>query len=279
MNELLLPIKNEIITAIEKDQITLPTLPEVALQVREAAADPDIDVNKLSGVITNDAALTARIIKVANSPLLRASRAIEDLKMAVSRLGIDYTANLATGLAMQQMFQATSDIIDEKMREVWNSSTEVAGISHVLARHYTSLKPDQATLAGLIHKIGVLPVLTYAEDNRKLLKDIPMLDELIAMSYPEIGSKILQVWDFPEALRRVPEEHLQFDRVVDSVDYSDVVLVANLQSYVGTEHALTQMDWSSISAFNRLGLSHEINTHEAEDLSEDMEAAMALLQG
>ena len=98
MNELLLPIKNEIITAIEKDQITLPTLPEVALQVREAAADPDIDVHKLAAVITNDAALAARIIKVANSPLLRASRAIEDLKMAVSRLGIDYTANLATGL-------------------------------------------------------------------------------------------------------------------------------------------------------------------------------------
>jgi len=63
------------------------------------------------------------------------------------------------------------------------------------------------------------------------------------------------------------------------VDYFDVVLVANLQSYVGTEHALTQTDWSSISAFNRLGLSQEINTHEAEDLSEDMEAAMALLQG
>ncbi|MEH6556448.1 MAG: HDOD domain-containing protein [Oceanicoccus sp.] len=278
MNELLLPIKNEIIIAIEKDQITLPTLPEVALQVREAAADPDIDIKKLSDVITNDAALTARIIKVANSPLLRASRAIEDLKMAVSRLGIDYTANLATGLAMQQMFQATSDIIDEKMREVWNRSTEVAGISHVLARHYTKLKPDQATLAGLVHKIGVLPVLTYAEDNRKLLKDIPMLDELIEMSYPEIGSKILAAWEFPEALRLVPEEHVQFDRVVDAVDYSDVVMVANLQSYIGTEHPLTQMDWSSISAFSRLGLSHEINTHEVEDLSDDMEAAMALLQ-
>jgi HD-like signal output (HDOD) protein len=278
MNELLLPIKNEIIIAIEKDQITLPTLPEVALQVREAAADPDIDIKKLSDVITNDAALTARIIKVANSPLLRASRAIEDLKMAVSRLGIDYTANLATGLAMEQMFQATSDIIDEKMRDVWNRSTEVAGISHVLARHYTKLKPDQATLAGLVHKIGVLPVLTYAEDNRKLLKDIPMLDELIEMSYPEIGSKILAAWEFPEALRLVPEEHVQFDRVVDAVDYADVVMVANLQSYVGTEHPLTQMDWSSISAFSRLGLSHEINTHEVEDLSDDMEAAMALLQ-
>jgi len=278
MNELLVSIKNEIITAIEKDQITLPTLPEVALQVREAAADPDIDIKKLSSVITNDAALTARIIKVANSPLLRASRAIEDLKMAVSRLGIDYTANLATGLAMEQMFQATSDIIDEKMREVWNRSTEVAGISHVLARHYTKLKPDQATLAGLVHKIGVLPVLTYAEDNRKLLKDIPLLDELIDMSYPEIGSKILAAWEFPEALRLVPEEHVQFDRQVDAVDYADVVMVANLQSYVGTDHPVTQMDWSLISAFNRLGLSHEINTHEVEDLSDDMEAAMALLQ-
>lgn len=278
MNEAILQIKNEIITAIENDQLVLPTLPEVALQVREAAADEDIDVKKLSGVITNDAALSARIIKVANSPLLRGSQAIEDLKMAVSRLGINYTANLATGLAMEQMFQATSDIIDEKMREVWTRSTEVAGISHVLARHYAKLQPDQATLAGLVHKIGVLPVLTYAEDNRKLLKDIPMLDRLIEVAYPEIGRKILEHWDFPEALQLVPEEHVHFDRVVSKVDFADVVMVANLQSYLGTDHPLTHMDWSSISAFERMGLSHEVNTHEVEDLSEDMEAAMALLQ-
>ncbi len=278
MNELILPIKDEIIKAIENDQLVLPTLPEVALQVREAAADEDIDIQKLSGVITNDAALSARIIKVANSPLLRASREIEDLKMAVGRLGVDYTANLATGLAMEQMFQATSDIIDEKMREVWTRSTEVAGISHVLTRHYTKLKPDQATLAGLVHKIGVLPVLTYAEDNRKLLKDIPMLEQLIEMAYPEIGRKILEAWDFPELLKLVPEEHVHFDRVVDAVDYADVVMVANLQSYIGTDHPLTHMDWSAISAFDRLGLSHEVNSHEVEDLSADMEAAMALLQ-
>ena len=278
MSEAIIQIRDEIIRAIDNDQLVLPTLPEVALQVREAAADEDIDIQKLSKVITNDAALTARIIKVANSPLLRANRAIEDLKMAVSRLGIDYTANLATGLAMEQMFQATSDIIDEKMRDVWTRSTEVAGISHVLTRHYTKLKPDQATLAGLVHKIGVLPILTYAEDNRKLLKDVPMLDELIDVAHPAIGRRILEAWEFPELLRLVPEEHIHFDREVASVDYADVVMVANLQSYIGTDHPLTQMDWSTISAFDRLGLSHEVNTHEVEDLSEDMEAAMALLQ-
>lgn len=278
MSEMINEIKNEILTAIDKDQLVLPTLPEVALQVREAAADEDIDIAKLSKVITNDAALSARIIKVANSPLLRASQAIEDLNMAVMRLGIDYTANLATGLAMEQMFQATSDIIDSYLRAVWAKSTEVAGISHVLCRHYTKLRPDQATLGGLVHKIGVLPILTFAEDNRKLLRSTELLDQIIEQVHPEIGTRILTKWDFLEELRMVPEEHLHFDRVVDKADYADIVMVANLQSYLGTDHALTQMPWDNISAFERLGLDPQINTHEVEDLSEDMEAAMALLQ-
>lgn len=278
MNPIIEEIRNELLDAISNDKMVLPTLPEVALQVREIAADPNVNVQKLDAVISNDAALTARIIKVANSPLLRARNPIENLKMAVMRLGIDYTANLATGLAMQQMFQATSDIIDKYMRDVWTRSTEVAGISHVLCRHYTKLKPDQATLAGLVHKIGVLPILTYAEDNRRLLKDVTILDQVIDTIHPQIGRKILETWDFPLELQLVPEQHLNFSRDQADVDYADIVMIANLQSYIGTDHPLTQMDWAPISAFQRLGLDPEVNTHEAEDLSADMEAAMAFLQ-
>jgi HD-like signal output (HDOD) protein len=278
MTEMIDQIRRELLHAIETDRMVLPTLPEVALRVREVASDPDADINSLTKVIQNDTALSARIIKVANSPLLRASRAIEDLKMAVSRLGINYTSNLATSLAMQQMFQATSDLIDQRMRDTWTHSTEVAGIAHVLARHYTRLKPDQATLAGIVHRIGVLPILTYAEDNRRLLKDPEALDILIEALHPLIGRKILEAWDFPAELVIVPEQHINFEREVDKPDYADVVMIANLQSYIGTDHALTQMDWSTISAFDRLGLAPEINTHEVEDLSADMEAAMAFLQ-
>ena len=126
MSTLAEKVQRELTDAIENDELVLPTLPEVALRVREAAEDPDISIPALSKVIGNDAALTARIIKVVNSPLLRTSREIDDLQMAVSRLGINYTCNLATGLAMEQMFQATTDIVDRKMREVWNKSTEVA---------------------------------------------------------------------------------------------------------------------------------------------------------
>lgn len=278
MSEQIEQIRGELLRAIETDQLVLPTLPEVALQVREAASDPEVDVGRLTRVIQNDAALSARLIKVANSPLLRASRVIEDLKMAVSRLGINYSSNLAVSLAMQQMFQATSDLVDARMRSVWAQTTEVAGIAHVLARHYTRLRPDQATLAGVVHKIGVLPILTYAEDNRRLLKDADALDALIDNLHPLIGRKILEAWDFPQELTLIPQEHLNFARQPDQVDYADVVMVANLQSHIGSDHPLTRLDWSRISAFDRLGLSPEINTHEVEDLSADMEAAMALLQ-
>lgn len=278
MSETIEQISKELLNALENDQLVLPTLPEVALKVREVSSNPDVDVATLAKVIENDPAISARIIKITNSPLLRASRPIEDLKMAVSRLGINYTTNLATSLAMQQMFQATSDVIDQRMREVWSHSTEVSGIAHVLARHYTKLKPDQATLAGVVHQIGVLPILTYAEDNRRLLKDPVALDELIQTLHPILGRKILEAWDFPDELIVIPEEHLNFAREVNRVDYADVVLVANLQSYIGTEHPLTKLDWSEITAFERLGLEPEVNSMEAEDLSAEMEAAMALLQ-
>lgn len=278
MSEMIEQISKELLNALENDQLVLPTLPEVALKVREVSSNPDVDVTSLAKAIENDPAISARIIKITNSPLLRASRPIDDLKMAVSRLGINYTTNLATSLAMQQMFQATSDVIDQRMREVWSHSTEVSGIAHVLARHYTKLKPDQATLAGVVHQIGVLPILTYAEENRRLLKDPTALDELISTLHPILGRKILQAWDFPDELIIVPEEHLHFTREINRVDYADVVMVANLQSYIGTEHPLTKLDWTEISAFDRLGLEPEVNTLEVEDLSAEMEAAMALLQ-
>ncbi len=278
MSNIVDQIRSELINAIKTDQLTLPTLPEVALQVREVANDPDSSVADLAKVLGNDAALSARVIKVANSPLLRGNQPIEDVKMAVGRLGLNYTANLATGLAMEQMFQATTDIVDTRMREVWAKSTEVAGICHILCKHYTKLGADQATLAGLVHKIGVLPILKFAEEKHtELLENSATLDLVINELHPLIGSLILKTWEFPDHLIIVPKEHINFQRKVDKVDFADLVMVSSLQSYIGTDHPYTQMDWTTISAFDRVGLSPEIDTHEAEDLSAEMEAAMALL--
>ena len=278
MTSLAEKVQQELIQAIENDELVLPTLPEVALKVREAAEDPNVGIADLAKVIGNDAALTARIIKVVNSPLLRTSKEITDLQMAVGRLGINYTANLATGLAMEQMFQATSDVVDKKMREVWNKSTEIAGICHVLCKHYTRLLPDQATLAGLVSQIGILPILTYAEDHSELLADSISLNHVIEAIHPIIGDKILRTWDFPEPIACIPSQFLDFQRNSAKVDYVDIVQVATLQSYLGSEHPYTKLDWSTIPAFAKLGLDPNVDMKEDEDLSDAMEAAMSMLQ-
>ncbi len=264
MSKLAEKVQQELLRAIDNDELVLPTLPEVALRVREAAEDPDISIQDLAKVIGNDAALTARIIKVVNSPLLRTNKEINDLQMAISRLGINYTCNLATGLAMEQMFQATSDVVDRKMREVWTKSTEIAGICHALCRHYTRLAPDQATLAGLVHQIGVLPILTYAEEHSELLADSISLNHVIERIHPIIGDRILKAWDFPAPIAAVPGQHLDFSRDSAKVDYVDIVQVATLQSYLGSQHPYTELDWAIIPAFAKLGLDPKADVKEDE---------------
>ncbi len=267
-------IKNDLIIAINSDKLVLPTLPEAALKVREIAESEDSAIIDLVKVISNDTALSARIIRVCNSPLFRGNRAIENLNMAVSRLGMAYTSNLAMGLAMEQMFQATSEMIDKRMRATWQASIEIAGICHVLAQNYTRLRPEQATLAGLVHLIGVLPVLRYIEDNGIKISGL-VLDEIIAELHPQIGAMILKRWDFPADLQNVPLQYTQFERSHSSADYGDVVMVANLQRIAGTDHPWAQMDWDAIGAFERLGIDSD---SEAENLDAQMAAAMAMLQ-
>lgn len=277
MSTLAETVLDELLEALDNDELILPTLPEVALQVRETAEDPNTSIADLCKVIGNDAAITARLIKVVNSPLLRCSGEVTDLNMAISRLGINYTSNLATGLAMEQMFQATSDVIDQKMRDVWNKSTEIAGICHVLCRHYTNLTPDQATLAGLIHQIGVLPILTYAEESNALLKDAISLSYIIERIHPVIGERILRAWDFTEQIAEVPGNYLDFGRQSSTVDYVDIVQVATLKSYAGSSHPLGQVDWQHVPAFSQLGININ-NLAENDDLSEAIAAARQMLK-
>lgn len=272
-------VLQELVALIKNDEMVLPTLPEVALTARDTAEDPNASAADLAKVINNDAAMTARIIKVANSPIMRGSKEVNDVQMAIARLGMACISNLVTGLAMEQMFQATSDLIDKTMRKSWKHSTEVAGIANVLCRHYTKLKPDQATLAGLVHNIGVLPILTYAENNNQL-NDPITLERVIDKIHPHVGTRILQSWEFPEELVAVPGNFLKFQRDTgsDKPDYADIVTVANLQSYIGSDHPLTTFDWNTVTAFARMGLDPQVDDAEGEDLSDEMEAAMAMLQ-
>lgn len=263
---------NELIDAITNDRLTLPTLPEVALRIRDAVNDPEVNSESLASVIGQDAALAARIIKVANSPLMRGSVVVDNLQLAITRMGMAFVRNLATGLAMEQMFQATHDALDKRLRDSWQHSLEVASISHVLASNFTKLKSDQATLAGLVHEIGILPILTLAEENPAILEHEAVLDKIINRLNGKVGRAILKAWEFPEELLEVPTGCTDFTRNKGAVaDYVDVVTVAKLQSYPEGENPYADVDTSTIPAFQKLGLSHEIDVHHVDELAEELE--------
>lgn len=265
---------NELVDAIKNDRLTLPTLPEVALKIRDAATNPDVTSNSLAGVIAQDAALAARIIKVANSPLLRGAVVVDNLQLAITRMGISFVRNLATGLAMEQMFQATHDAVDKRLRASWEHSLEVASISHVLASNFTKLKPDQATLAGLVHQIGILPILTLAEENPQILEKEAVLDKIIQRLHGKVGRAIMKAWEFPVELLDVPLGCLDFTRnPPGGADYVDVVTVAKIQCYTEENTPYPDLDTDSIPAFSKLGLGGSAEVHLVDSIAEEVEDA------
>jgi HD-like signal output (HDOD) protein len=274
MNPKIEAIRDEILEAIASDELMLPTMPEVAIRLREEANNDNVDAKSIAKIIGNDVALTARVIRVANSPLVRGLQVVEDLQMAISRMGINYASNLAIGIAMEQLFQATSEAVDDRLRETWEHSTEVASLCHVLCRHFTKLSPDQATLGGLVHEIGKLPILTWADDHEW---DEALIDKVCEELHPELGRLILKAWEFPAELLDVPVQCHQFTRVAPKVDYVDVVMVAKLHTYSGSEHPYATMDWSKIYAFENMGIAIDRIEEEGSELLEEISAAKAAL--
>ena len=272
MSNLAHKVQKDLIQAITKDDLVLPTLPEVALNIRKAAENPDISVSNLSKVIGRDTALSARLIKVVNSPLLRATQEVTDLHTAITRLGTNYSSNLAIGLVMEQIFHARSEVVEQKMRDVWRRSLEVAGVSYALCRSHSQLKPDQAALGGLVHQIGVLPILTYAEDHFDLLADPISLNHVIDNIHPIIGERLLRSWDFPDALASVPACFQDFTRVSRSADYIDLVQVATIHIHRHTSHPFSQIDIVDLPAFQQLNLNTAGGL-----LSAQMDEAMTML--
>lgn len=250
MTRLSQKVQEDLLEAIENDDLVLPTLPEVALMIREAAEDSEVSVTRLTHVVGQDPALSARLIKVVNSPMLRASIEASNLQTAINRLGINYTCNLAIGLVIEQIFHARAPAVAQRMREAWKASLEIAGISSELCRRFTSLMPDQAALAGLVHQIGILPILTYAEDRDELLSDPVCLHHVIDHIHPLIGDRILASWDFPPQLASVPSQCLDADRRHDAVDYADLVLLASLLNQPCNSGVERLHD---LPAFQRLG--------------------------
>ena len=263
---------------LNRNRVVLPTLPEVAVQVRKLVNDPATTDRQISRLIGSDPALTARLFKVVNSPLYRSQEKIENLQTAVTRLGRTQVRNLVTSLVMQQLYESKgTQLTKQRLKTLWAHSAKVATLSFVLARRFTKLQPDQAMLGGLIHDIGVLPILRCAEAYPELANDPEALEEVIGELHTIIGPYILDEWNFSPELVAVTSQHEDLQHSDGpEVSYVDVVIVANLHSYLGTQHPLTQKDWSKIPAFTKLGLTPEESISTIESARAELQELRSL---
>ncbi|WP_320824585.1 HDOD domain-containing protein [Reinekea sp.] len=272
MSNLVETVSRDILAALKNDQLTLPSLPEVALKVRDVAERDDATIANLTDVIAQDAALSARIIRVVNSPLLRAPQEVKDLPMAVSRLGMNYTSNLAIGLAMAQMFQATSDMIEQRMRALWQMTGQISSWATVLAGHSKLLAPDEAMLAGLIHRLGALPILAYAEERDDLIQDNISLGRVIDRLHGPLGSAILEKWEFPKKLAEVPRLYRKTDRNLEVPDFAGLITLANLIHNKDVNSGWGLKDWQAVPLFQVF----ELPTDKTDELYVELAERVAL---
>ncbi len=222
--------------SLQSNQLVLPTIPDVSFKIRRAINDEKANSSKIARVVQIDPSITARLIKIANSPLYRGRKPIESCPEALTRLGLNAVQNIVTAFSMKSVFNAKSRLIHHEMVELWRHSSYVAAISAVIAHKIPGFDPDRAMLAGLIHDIGVVPVLVHAENHLDIISRSEDIADAIGQLRVDIGVEIIRQWGFPDDFEEVVINAENWYRNNNApLDYSDIVMIAQLHSYIGTD--------------------------------------------
>jgi len=214
---------------IKQDALVLPTLPEVALKVRRAADDPDVNLGHMGDVIGQDPALSLGMIKVANSALLGRTIKVETVTQAVTRIGLRQIKSIATAMALEQVFVSENDIVAMYMKKSWKKTIDIASVAISLMGVYleknkhTSLTLDTITLAALVHNIGVLPILTEAEQHPDIFANPTFLQQAIIKLSGKIGGAITREWGLSDELTLLAESWSDLTILPKETHYLDFI--------------------------------------------------------
>lgn len=182
----------------------LPSPPGVALQIIELAQDPNADLGATAGIISMDAALSARLLRVANSPLYAGRRRVDNLAQAMTMLGLNATLSLALGFSLVHGLRGDNGTAHEQER-VWRRSVLAALAARLLGRPAGVQHAEDLMLAGLLQDVGRLallqavpdeytPLCVHAEDNDTLLA---LERETLGADHAEVGAWLARQWRLP----------------------------------------------------------------------------------
>jgi len=243
--------------SMQSDRLVLPTIPDVSLKIRRAIQDKTANSAKIARVVQIDPSITARLIQISNSPMYRGRRKIESCPEAITRLGLKAAQDIVTAFALKAVFTAKSPVIRRKMTELWAHSSYVAAISAVFAHKTPGFDPDRAMLAGLVHDIGVVPILTHADKHPDIIAHPQDLAETVRELRGEVGAQIIRKWDFPaDFIDVVMHAENWYRDTPGPADYTDIVIIAQLHSFIGKVDVKKMPKIDSLPAYRKLAMGH-----------------------
>jgi HD-like signal output (HDOD) protein len=263
---------------LNTDRLLLPSLPQVAVRIGEAANDEDADARKVAALIETDPAIAVKIVKAANSARFGGYSGVATVADAVTRLGLRNTEMLVITFALREVFRTTSKALEQRMLTLWEHSRRIAAVSQVLAGKVGGFNPHEALLAGLVHDIGVLAVIGYARDFPDVVERGDALEASMRALRSQLGGMILAKWQLPPELVMAAKEAENWYRDHDGpADYADLVILAQVHEGVAGD-----LDPAQVPALVRVGLSAQ-EIDKGLDLldgaTEEIEEARRLLAG
>lgn len=188
----------------------LPTLPAVALEVLRLCQSEDADLAKIAKVIINDPALSAKILRVLNSPSYGLRQQVRTIPHALALLGINAVRTLALSFSLASQVKSRSQA-DTNLILYWKRSVLAAVSARELATATGSAAmKDEAFLAALLQDIGRLALLRAVPDlylplcvqaGRDHAVLIGLEERELGADHAEIGGWLARAWNLPESIR------------------------------------------------------------------------------
>jgi HD-like signal output (HDOD) protein len=267
---------------LSQGQVELPSVPDIVIKLQKALSDENISNEAVVRIVGSEPMLAGKLMNMANSAALNSSgRMIADLRQAVARVGFNIVRSAALAFAVEQLRRSPEfKHLERPLDELWKNSVQIAALSHVIARRFSSLNGDTALLAGLMHNVGRIYILTRASKHPTLTADPLTFNSIIRDWHTNVSKALLENWRVAEEIVEAVGGHEDMDREQRGpVTLTDVLSLAILveRNRNGTE--MNAPDDSLIKGLRRLQLSMRDCHNVIDESAEEIAALKAALGG
>ena len=148
--------------------LSIPPRPDIVGLLFGEMRKEQPDIKRVTAAIIKDPALSAGILRAANSPFFGLSRKVSSLPKAISVLGLIHVSNIVCGLAVRRALQSEKPGIS--LDKFWQAAEQMSMLCHFVARRVRGISPDEAYTYGLFRDCGVPVLIDRFPNYREVLR-------------------------------------------------------------------------------------------------------------